>query len=135
MLAFQGCQQLIAHLTDQGFALYALVFQLTGNILVDLGIQKAKGQIFHFPLDLPNPQTIRQGRIKLQRFTRKLDRADGPGLPIPAQGLQARRQTHHHNAQVSGHRQQHLALHFLLIAPACLLLGLAGQRTQTVQGA
>src|SRR5690625_4332991 len=53
----------IHDLSDQRFALGSSIIKLGGNLAVDVSMQETKRQVFHFPFELPNTQTIRQGRV------------------------------------------------------------------------
>ena len=96
-------------LFHMGFALDAFFIQHARHLFVGVGLQKAEGQVFHFPLDLPNAQAVGQGGKHMQRFGR--NGATGVALDGSkvAQGLQAGCQPQHHHPHVAGKRQKHFA--------------------------
>lgn len=70
--ALQLVLQLRLELLDVALSLGAANLERGGNVLVLGGFEIAECQILQFPLDLPNPQTIGQGRINLARLHREL---------------------------------------------------------------
>ena len=56
------------HFVDVAFAIDALRRQPAGDALVVVGLQVAEAQVFQFPLDLPDAETIRQRRVNVARF-------------------------------------------------------------------
>jgi hypothetical protein len=100
---------ILADLLDVLFALQALFMQAFGDVAVGIGHEEAKGQVFEFPLDLPDAQAVGQGRKHLQGFAGQRTRAIVLAQRVVAQGLQARGQAQEHHAQVAREGEQHLA--------------------------
>ena len=107
-----------AALFQRGFALGAALFQHVGNVPVHLRLLRAKDQVFHFPLDLPDAQPVGQRRENLVRLAQQRRRQGAPLGGKPAQRLQARSQPQQHHAQIAAESQQHLAHVFRLLARA-----------------
>ncbi|MNS54654.1 hypothetical protein D3C72_874610 [compost metagenome] len=121
---------------DEGLALNPFFFQQAGDLLVAVRLQEAERQVFHFPFDLPDAQAVCQRGIQVQRFAGEVGRARRLAFRVPAQGAQAGRQPHQHDAQVGRHGKQHLALHFLLRTGFGFgIAGLPGDHPQAQQGA
>jgi len=104
-LAFQA----IGRLADEEFALAALLVQMTGNVLVDLGVEETEGQVFQFPLQLPDAEPVGQRRIELERLARnRYAQVVGFGGKV-AQGLRSRSQAEEDDANILDGSEQHLA--------------------------
>ena len=67
-LASQGLLEAFAQRHHVALALGALFIQQAGNVLVSGRLQKTERQVFHFPFDLPNAQTVGQRCKHLQRL-------------------------------------------------------------------
>ena len=108
--------KLLAHLrhriSDELFALAALLVEHFGDALVDIGMQETEGQILQFPLQLPNAEPIGQRRVEFQRLTGHLHAQVVRIGGVEAQGLRPAGQTQQHDANVLDHGEQHLAQHF-----------------------
>ena len=104
--------------------------KLARHLLVDIGLQKTKSQVFHFPLELPDTQTVGQRRKDMQGLVRQRDRRCLLARSVMPERLQTRSQSQHHHAQVAGERQQHLAYIFGLLdrVVSWLRLGAGGAR-------
>ena len=114
-LGVQGVVQVLAHLLDVGFALDAFFVEQLRHFFVGLGLQKTEGQVFDFPLDLPNAQAVGQWREDVQRLAGQRRAWFLAAERKVTQGLQARGQPQHDHAQVARKRQQHLAHVFGLL--------------------
>ena len=117
-LAGQSLLQALAQGHHVTFAFGALFIQQPGNVLVGDRLQKAEGQVFHLPFNLPDAQAVGQGRKHLQGFAGQLGGHGQFGGGKVAQGLQARGQAQHDHPKVTAERQQHLAHVFCLQAGA-----------------
>ena len=98
-------------INDKLLAFGALLIKLFGNFFIDIGMQKAEGQILQFPFQFPYPQAVGQRRIERQRLARYLHAQRIGRCCIVAQRLRAGSQPQQNNADILDHRQQHLAQH------------------------
>ena len=94
---------------DIFLARQATAGQLVGNLVVLLWLEVAEGEVFQLPLQLPDAEPIGQWRVDLHRLLR-----DPPTLrrrPVLERlhVVQAIGQLDEHDANVLGHRQEHLA--------------------------
>ena len=100
-LLVQVALQLRTQRLHEAFAQGPLFVKLTRHLLVDIRLQKAERQVFHFPLELPDAQPVGQRRKHMQRLVRqRWGRRLFAGGIVP-QRLQARGQPQHHHAQVA----------------------------------
>ena len=88
-------------------ALEAPLFKLACNPAIELGLDKAKGQILKLPLELTQTQAISQRREHFEGLAGHRGRRRCPGAGMVAQGLQARSQPDQHHADVARHGQCH----------------------------
>ena len=118
---------------DVGLALFALACDLLDDLLVFLGVELGKREVFQFPLDVPHAEPVGQRRVDVQRL---LGHRPAPVLRQVVDGphvVQAVRQLHQHHPDVFRHGDQHLADVFrlrLLLAVEGDLLQLGHARHQ-----
>ena len=108
-LGLQARLELRAQLLDPTLAFGALLVEHARDLPVGVGLGETERQVLQLPLDLPDAQAVGQRREHLQGFTRQAGRHRQLAGRVVAQGLQARSQAQHHDAQVARKRQQHLA--------------------------
>ena len=106
-----------------GFAASPSFVDIGGDHPVSIRLKIAEAQVFQFPLDLPDTQTIRQRRENIQRFLRDHALLFGGHVTERAHVVQAIRQLNDDHAHVVAHRQRHLAdvFQFLVEVPPALV--------------
>ena len=98
-----------AELLDVALAVGAPLVEGGGDVLVLLRLQVAEGQVLQFPLQLPDPQAVRQRRVhgaRLQGPAAAFGRVERARMPQRNQFLGQPRQ---HQPGIADHREQHLA--------------------------
>ena len=70
-LLIQRALQLRPQRLHEAFTVSPLFVEQASHLLVHLGFEKAEGQVFHFPFELPDAQAIRQWRKHMQRLVRQ----------------------------------------------------------------
>ncbi len=111
---------------DVTLAFCALRLEPTCNPLVLLGFDVSKGQVFEFPLHLPDAESIREWRVDLAGFERRPSLFGGRCLFQVSQAHELQCEPEQYQPYVRGQRQQQLAdafrllrLHRLAGVPVC----------------
>jgi hypothetical protein len=102
-------------LINVGFAILALFVQLARQILVGFRFEATEGQVFQFPLQLPDAEPVGQRRKQLQGFACGVFARIGIFFRCQfAQPLHLVGELDHHDAHILRHRQEHFAQRFEL---------------------
>ena len=102
-------REVLHRLLDVAFARLAALGELIGQFLVLLGLEVFEREILELPLDLPDPEAVREGRVDLHRLLRdapllvRRERRECAHVVEPVAELDD------DDAQVVGHREEHLA--------------------------
>ncbi len=90
-------------------ALGPAVLHHAGHAGVLLGIEVEEGQVLELPLDGADAQAVGQRGVDVHRLTRLVDLAVGRDGRKGPHVVQTVGQLHDHDADVLGHREEHLA--------------------------
>ncbi|VTS20737.1 Uncharacterised protein [Streptococcus dysgalactiae subsp. equisimilis] len=112
----QGLLELAHHVGDVLLAIQSALVQQLGDLLVLVGLEVAEGQVFQFPLDMPDTQAVGQRCIDVEDFTGDAVALLLVGVLHRADRAGALGQFDQGDANVVDHRHQHLAqvLHLCL---------------------
>ena len=94
---------------DVGFALAARLGDALDDVAIRLGIEIAQTHVFDLPLDLPNPETVRDRRVDVERLARDRLLFGRRKARQRAHVVQAVGELDDDDADVLGHRQEHFA--------------------------
>ncbi len=94
---------------DEGFPLEALLVQHLRDALVGRRLQEPEGKVLDLPFHLPDAEPVGKRCIDFQAFPRHVLPLGRVLVRVPAQGLRPGGKTDHHDPDVVGHREQHLA--------------------------
>ena len=101
--------QLVDRCADGRFALGALLRDALGDVAIRFGIEVAQREILEIPLDLPDAQAMRDRRVDLDRLARDRLLLRRRQARQRAHVVQAVGQLDDDDADVLGHRHEHLA--------------------------
>lgn len=115
-VAARASLSLAHHVGDVLLAIQSALVQQLGDLLVLVGLEVAEGQVFQFPLDMPDTQAVGQRCIDVEDFTGDAVALLLVGVLHRADRAGALGQFDQGDANVVDHRHQHLAqvLHLCL---------------------
>ena len=101
--------QLVEHVLHGGFALAALLRDAFGDVVIRIRVEIAQREIFEIPLHPPDAQAVRDRRVDLERLARDRLLLRRRQRRQRAHVVQAVGELDDDDADVLGHRQEHLA--------------------------
>ena len=95
---------------DERLALLALLLDILDEVVVDLRLEIAQAEVLKLPLDARDAETVRERRVDLNRLARDALLLVLAHVLERAHVVQAVRKLDHDDADVLGHREEHLAV-------------------------
>ena len=96
-------------LLDLALALLALLGDPADQIVIVLGLEVAQGQVLELPLEAPHAQAVGERRVDVQRLAARSLLPLGRQVLERAHVVEAVGELDEDDADVLGHRQEHLA--------------------------
>lgn len=95
---------------DERLALLALLLDVLDEVVVDLRLEIAQAEVLKLPLDARDAEAVRERRVDLNRLARDALLLVLAHVLERAHVVQAVRELDHDDADVLGHREEHLAI-------------------------
>ena len=122
------CLDLLDGIIDERLALLPLLLDALDEVIVLLRLEVAQAEIFKFPLDIGDAETVRERRVDLDGLFRDAFLLVLAHVLERTHIMQAVGELDHDDADVLRHREEHLAIVLELLLLARLVLDLAELR-------